>query len=143
MKANKAFVEECDFDIEDFSVENFYWLDKSTNRKNKLLEFCQFVGIEYRQILNHISVRWLSLGKVIDRLLLQYPALKSYYLSVRESQPRFKRLHKWYKDPMTEIYLLFHQSVLPMFMHFNLLPQREEPCIYLLHDEMNGFLKKL
>ena len=103
MKANKASVEECDFDIENFSIDNFYWLDKSTNRKNKLLEFCQFVDIEYRQILNHISVCWLSLEKVMDRLLLKYPALKSYYLSVRESQPRFKRLHKWYKDPMTEI----------------------------------------
>ena len=56
MKANKAFVEECDFDIEDFSVDNFYWLDRSTNRKNKLLEFCQLVDIEYCQILNHISV---------------------------------------------------------------------------------------
>ena len=43
---------------------------------------------------------------------------------------------------MTEIYLLFYQSVLPMFTHFNLLLQREELCIYLLHDEMNGFLKK-
>ena len=80
MKANKAFVEECDFDIEDFSIDNFYWLDKSRNRKNKLLEFCQFVDTEYRQILNHISVRWLSLEKVTDRLLLQYPALKSYHL---------------------------------------------------------------
>ena len=44
---------------------------------------------------------------------------------------------------MTEIYLLSHQSVLPMFTHFNLSLQREELCIYLLHDEMNGFLKKL
>ena len=44
---------------------------------------------------------------------------------------------------MTEIYLLFHQSVLPMFKQFNLLLQREELCIYLLHDKMNGFLKKL
>ena len=143
MKANEAFVEECDFDIEDFSSDNFYWLDKSANRKNKLLEFCQFVDIEYRRILNHISVRWLSLEKVIDRLLLQYPALKSCHLSVRESQPFFKRLNKWYKDPMTEIYLLFHWSVLPMFTHFNLLLQREEPCIYLLHDEMNTPLRKV
>ena len=70
MKANKALVEECDFDIEDFSVDNFYWLDRSTNRKNKLLEFCQFVDIEYGQILNHISVHWLSLEKVINRLLI-------------------------------------------------------------------------
>ena len=99
MNANKAFVEECDFDIEDFSVDNFYWLNKSTNRKKKLLEFCQFVDFEYRQILNHISVRWLSPEKMIDGLLLQYPALKSDYLSVRKSQPRFKRLHKWYKGP--------------------------------------------
>ena len=67
MNANKAFVEECDFDIEAFSVDNFYWLDRSTNRKNKLLEFCQFVDIEYCQILNHI---WLSLEKAIDRLLI-------------------------------------------------------------------------
>ena len=29
------------------------------------------------------------------------------------------------------------------FTHFNLLRQREEPCIYPLHDEMNGFLMKL
>ena len=35
----------------------FYWLDKSGNQKIKLLEFCQFVDIDYRQILNHISVR--------------------------------------------------------------------------------------
>ena len=30
-----------------------------------------------------------------------------------------------------------------MFTHFRLLLQREELCIYLLHDDMNGFLKKL
>ena len=85
MNANKAFVEECDFDIEDFSVDNFYLLNKSTNRQKKLLEFCQFVDFEYRQILNHISVRWLSPEKVIDRLLLQYPAMKSDYFSSKIS----------------------------------------------------------
>ena len=86
MKAIKAFVENCDFDIEDFSVDNFYWLDRSTNRNKKLLEFCQFVDIEYCQILNHIWVRWLSLEKVIDRLLIVPEKLLPFSLSTSCSQ---------------------------------------------------------
>ena len=68
---SKAFVSECEFDINDFAVDNYYWLDKSTNRKNLLQDFCNFVDItcKYRTILDHIAVRWLSLEKVNDRLL--------------------------------------------------------------------------
>ena len=43
---NKAFVESCGFDVGDFAVDNFYWLDKSSKRKNLLLEYCEFVDID-------------------------------------------------------------------------------------------------
>ena len=139
---NKTFVESCGFDAGDFAVDNFHWLDKSSKGKNLPLEFCEFVDIEYRNILDHISVHWLSLEKVVDRLLLQYPALKSMYLSREEPQPRFKRLKAWFEDPMTEVYLKFHQSVIPTFTRFNLTLQREEPSIFLLEEEMANFLKR-
>ena len=88
-------------------------------------------------------MRWLSLEKVVDCLLLQYPALKSMYLSQEESQPRFERLKTWFEDPMTEVYFKFHQSVIPNFTKFSLTLQREEPSIFLLEEEMTNFPKRL
>ena len=44
-------------------------------------------------------------------------------------QPRFKRLHDLFEDPMTEVYLLFFQSVIPCVTHTNQFLQREEHCL--------------
>ena len=75
----------------------------------------------------------------IERILKLYTGLKSYFLSESCDQARFKRLQSLLRDPLTEIYLLFYQSVLPVFNHFNLFLQREDPCIHLVYDY---FLKK-
>ena len=48
-----------------------------------------------------------------------------------------------FKDPMTEIYLMFFSSVLPTFTTRSLFLQREDPCIYLIHDALNCFLTHL
>ena len=44
---------------------------------------------------------------------------------------------------MTEVYLLFLQSATPFFTNFNQFLQKEEPLVYLLHEEMQKFMKKL
>ncbi len=44
---------------------------------------------------------------------------------------------------MTEVYLLFYQSSLQLFIHFNMFLQREEPIIPVIHEQMKSFLKKL
>ena len=56
---------------------------------------------------------------------------------------RFKRLEKAFKDPMTEVYLYFFSGVLPAFKQTNLLLQREDPCIHLVHSQLNRFLLQL
>lgn len=45
-----------------------------------------------------------------------------------------------FSDP---IYLLFYQSGLPAFNHFNLFLQREDPCIHLVYDHCYNLLKKI
>ena len=95
------------------------------------------------EILSHVSTRWLSLEQSITRILELYRSLVSYFLSTSEPQARFQRLHKAFSDPMTEIYLLFFQSVIPLFTKLNLLLQREAPAIYLLDSEIKAFLKSL
>ena len=89
---------------------------------NALQGYAEFCDQEYRDILKHINVRWLSLGRAVERILLQYSSLRSYFLS--ESLPksatnsngvesewgsakRFKRLEKAFKDLITSIFVFF------------------------------------
>lgn len=44
---------------------------------------------------------------------------------------------------MTEIYLLFYQAALQLFVNFNKLLQREDPIIPVISSQMSTFLKKL
>ncbi len=56
---------------------------------------------------------------------------------------RFDRLEKAYSDPMTEVYLLFYQATLQLFVNFNKFLQREDPLIPVVSEQMGSFVKKL
>ncbi|XP_071059765.1 uncharacterized protein [Pseudochaenichthys georgianus] len=79
----------------------------------------------------------------LTRILQQYEPLASYFKSSDEKQPRFRRLLEAFSSPMTEVYLLFYQATLPVFSTFSLLLQREKSSIFLLHDEIRSFIRKL
>ena len=72
-------------------------------------------------------------------------SLKSYFLSLDEAQIRFKRLKRSFKieNPLTEVYLLFYQAVMPLFTSFNKVLQRETPCIHLIMDKIESFFSNL
>ena len=90
-------------------------------------------------------MRWLSLQTSIKRMLKQYSALRSYFLSQdeNESDCRLSRLQGLFNDPRTQVNLLFYQSVLPVFTKTNLLLQRDSPCIHFLYYAMDRVLKTL
>lgn len=135
-KASECFCDHTGFDIEELCIDLYYWFEKSTKRKNGLLSYCTFCDQDYRAIVKHITTRWLSLERAVERTLMQYSSLKSYFASESESQPRFHRLQQSFGDPMTEIYLLFFQSILPCFTHMNQLLQREEPLVHILQPQL-------
>ena len=141
--AAKAFNAETGFDVEDLLVDIYYWFDYSTKRKCKLVEYTDFCDQEYRKIIKHVNMRWLSLEKVITRTLLHYQSLKTHFLSEDESVARFKRLQTAFSNPMTEVYLPFLQSALQIFVNLNLFLQREEPLIGAMNSSLTRFLKLL
>jgi hypothetical protein len=47
----------------------------------ELKEYCDFVEIEYRQLLSHSKTRWLPLFPGIERLIHMFQALKLYFSS--------------------------------------------------------------
>ena len=112
-KGMHKFTLACGFDLEEFAVDIYYWFDKSTNRKGTLKNFCELCDTQYRKMLKHISVRWLSLDISINRCLKQFIALESYFIDTPEKGlgARFLRLKNKFSDPMTEVYLLFMQSI--------------------------------
>ncbi|XP_037835536.1 uncharacterized protein LOC108251778 [Kryptolebias marmoratus] len=115
----------------------------SSNRKGYLSECCDLHGSNCLETLMHISIRWLSLERCLTRILQLFGPLTSYFKSLNEKQPRFCRLGETFSNPISEVYLLFYQATLPAFTTLNLLLQREQPSIYLLHAEMVKFIQKL
>ena len=142
-KAAESFMESCGFDVEELTIDLFYWFDKSTKRKNGLWDYCKFCDQEYRAVVKHVSTWWLSLELAVQRSLKQFPGLTSYFKAENEQQARFKRLQKAFNDPMTEVHLLFFQSVLPSFTHCNQFLQREEPLIHVLQPQLTRMLRNI
>ena len=112
--------------IEDLHIDLYYWFERSTKRKGVLLEYMELCGHEYAKILKHVSTRWLSLERCVQRTLEKYSGLKSYQ--------RFSRLRDAFTNPPTEVALLFHHASIPLFNNFDKLLQSEEPIIHMFHD---------
>ena len=84
-------------------------------------------------------------GKCLERTLMQWNSLQSYFLSdldldddPTESNPDEKpstenRLVNAYKRPVRKLYVMFLQSVIPIFDSFNTFLPAEEPLIYILY----------
>ena len=142
-KGSVAFTSVLKFDVEDMCIDLFHWFDKSTKRKQELLEFCLFCDTEYLEIVKHISIRWLSLEKAVTRILKEFQALKSYFQSNDLSNERFKRLSKMFRNPLCEVILLFYQHVLQQFVNCNKFLQSEKPLIPILHDTLSNFVETL
>lgn len=83
-----------------------------TVREASLIEFCDFVEIEYSKVLGFSRTRWLSLLPSIERVLKLYPALKSYF----ESQSRCPTVIKqFFDDPLSEVWLNFVHTQAAIF----------------------------
>ena len=117
---------ELSVNVEDFVIDIYYHFRRSVKRKAQLRDFMEFNNNEVRKVIKHVSTRWLSLGRCIERTLKQWDSLESYFLSYFDLQDdpeaedqtndntnREKRLVKAFKDPITKLYAMFVQSVIP------------------------------
>lgn len=69
------------YDVENLVLKVFAEFSSSAKNLQTLKDFCTFVEVEYSTILRHVPTRFLSFYPAVDKLLLNWPALKSYFLS--------------------------------------------------------------
>ena len=117
----------------------------SIKRKEEFKTFCEFVNVTYKQILSHVETRWLSLLRVVSRVLELWPALVSYFTSHPESEKRgrVKSIKERLCDEV-KLYLLFLNFLLPTANAFNVAFQATSyTTIHLLHPEMRKLTKRI
>jgi hypothetical protein len=76
-----------------------------------LKDFCDFVDMEYKNMLGHTKTRWLSLMPAAKRIMVVFPALASYFLSIEKCPPMLK----FFESKQSFLYLIFLQNQLEMF----------------------------
>ena len=79
--------------VEDLLVDTYFWFDKSA-RKEDYHEFQEFTDTPNEVITKHVSTRWLSMQRCVDRILSQWDALQSYFSSIHEAErPGRAKMH--------------------------------------------------
>lgn len=141
LAAKKAAAELKKVNVEHFFVELYYFLDKSSKRKN-CFKLCQeLCGTKLHKILKHVSVRWLSLLDAVNRVLEQWTALEHFFCV--ESEGECLSLQNQIQNPLTKLYLLFLGNVLPVFTTVNTFLQQEAPAVHLLNRKLNELFTSL
>lgn len=104
----------------------WHWPSKfdpsSPKRNEELREFQKFLNANEERLLKHSTIRWLSLGRCIERLLSQFEAVKSYFSSQPDAEkPRSKvgTLLSILQDPLCLPWLQFVQAALLPYYSFN------------------------
>ena len=117
-------------------------------------DFMEFNNNEVRKVIKHVSTRWLSLGKCLERTLMQWDSLESYFLSYFDLQDdlkdtedekynREKRFSNAFTNLITKLYSMFAQSIIPIFDSFNTFLQSEQPLIHVLNQSTMRLYRSL
>ena len=142
-KASQEFQKVVKFSVRDMCIHLYHYFDKSTKRKQTLQEYCTFCDVDFLEMIRYVPTRWLSLERAVSRVLKQFEALKSHFLSEDVQNDRFKSLKEAFEDPLCEIVLLFYQNALQQFIKSNKILQSEKPLIPVLHEELQTFVERL
>ena len=98
-------------------------------------------------VLKHCQTRWLSLNRVLVRIVEQFDNLKEYFLvklpallgfkgknRIRESK-RYQQIKNALTNPATKVYMSFVINVAHNFKEFVMPLQGAEPKIHIIHNK--------
>jgi hypothetical protein len=70
------------FDIENVVLIIYAEFSNSAKKRETLKECFEFCESDFREVIRHIPTRWLSLFKAVDRVILSWRPIKSYFLAL-------------------------------------------------------------
>lgn len=130
---------------EDLARDVYSFFKNSPKRKAIFLSFQEFVKVDLHKILSLSGTRWLSMRKVVNRLLEQWHALRLFFVDqiFTERLVVADRILGYLNDPQVKLYFLFLEWVLPKFNKLNAYFQSERCIITKVHQRMCDTYKDL
>ncbi|KAL4104819.1 hypothetical protein QTP88_020095 [Uroleucon formosanum] len=77
--ASRNSMKQLTYDVENLVLKVYAEFSNSAKRVKELQIFFEEFEIEYRKVLRHGPTRWLSLFNAVDRLIMSWPAVSSYF----------------------------------------------------------------
>lgn len=138
----KFAIDKCEFDVEHLVLKVYSHLSYHAKRVDKLKSCFEDAGIQYQNILKHVTTRWLSLHPAIERLLKGLPALNMYFMSLEENCPA--ALLKYFSEiEKTECYLAFFHNVLKLLNETVMLLEKENMLCSEIFEILSNLKAKL
>lgn len=111
----------------------------SAKRLHEFSEFQEFCQSKPHKLLHVSQTRWLSHHMAVERLLEQWNPLTLYFTDrvMEERLEIASSILESLHDPSIFLYFKFLNYILPKFNNLNLLFQRHEPTIHVLHKKCN------
>lgn len=137
--------------VDEFVQDVFYWFKNYPSRIDDYMRIVNAMTDDdiTGTFMRFVDNRWLSIGPVIDRLLLHFGSIRDFFLkgkfdSTTRENARFKHICcQLQANKATLVQLHFVRSVTSDFERFLTMFQDASPLIHLLHDELTELLRRL
>ncbi|CAF4456851.1 unnamed protein product [Rotaria sp. Silwood2] len=138
-------------DVESILCKIYSFFSNSAKRVEELKSYYDFVQVEYRVLLEHITIRWLSLLPSIQRLIENYDPIKNYFLNQQiSSRTKPNRttenlllFKSFFEDDFGLCILLFLENMLADVQRAELKLQRVSTTAVDLFGIITNLIKKL
>ncbi|XP_021346237.1 uncharacterized protein LOC110445779 [Mizuhopecten yessoensis] len=71
--------------VDDILVDIYYFFHKSDKRRSAFKGTQALYDLEQKKMLKHVCTRWLSIGRCVDRMLLNWDALKDFFKEQKDA----------------------------------------------------------
>lgn len=105
------------YDIENVILKIYAHFCHSAVKREELKKFIESVDGDFHEVKRHVGTRWLSLLPCIDTLLLNWKAIRSYFVNLGENCPMILQnlLMLNTDNDLIDIYLHFCTHTLNLF----------------------------
>lgn len=103
-------------DIESVIIKIYNEFSSSSKKVAELKEFFEWTDTEWAELLKHVPTRWLTLLPAIERLILKFQPIKSYFMSKNSVPPILRsffdeELGLAYLGLVSNVFLIFQEAL--------------------------------
>jgi len=113
--AAKHALHDMPYDVESLVIKVYNEFSSSAKNIEKLKECYDFVDNEYSKLLKHVPTRFLTLFRALDRLIKNWQAVKTYFLSKEKVS---KVIMTFIKDQINELHNSENLTIKECYIYF-------------------------